>query len=174
MEYVRELNRGKEGTRNFRIDIIKRQENASNNKQGREKALPQQIKDISIHEKDLFNKGWDNCVVNPAAQYVSDMGYTYKIMDSPQGGEYGIVKFPDNTTCDEWAFFSGKCGHKWSYCEQHGGKIVNREGLDDRYLCSSFAVCVFPDGSECLEDDYSKGFCKPGQKYKIQNQTWDK
>jgi putative hemolysin len=111
-------------------------------------------------------------IPNPAAEYAGSQGYPGKTVYSP-GGEHSELTFPDNTTCDQWSFFLGKCGQKWSYCEQHGGKLENRVGLDDRYLCSSFAVCVFPDGSECLEDDYYRGSCKPGQKYNIHNSTFE-
>jgi putative hemolysin len=144
------------------------QETASTSNEGIAK-WQHQGKINAINDKIVGGEGTGN----PSCLYAADQGYPLKTVYSPAGESNNVI-FPDNTTCDEWAFFLGKCGQKWSYCEQHGGKIVNREGLDDRYLCSSFAVCVFPDGSECLEDDYCKGFCKPGQKYKIQNQTWDK
>ena len=72
-----------------------------------------------------------------------------------------IVVFPDGTECGAWDFYRGKAGHKWSYCEQNGGKIENRTE-DMGTWTAEYAVCVFPDGSECSEADYIDGKCAPG------------
>ncbi len=93
---------------------------------------------------------------NPAAVYAAKLGYKYEI--SKEGK--GIVIFPDGTSCDEWDFFRGKAGQKWSYCEQHKGKIENR--VEDMGMWTEeHAVCVFPDGSECEEMDNIYGKCRP-------------
>ncbi|MDI6605963.1 MAG: DUF333 domain-containing protein [Candidatus Omnitrophota bacterium] len=94
---------------------------------------------------------------NPAARYSARMGYKYEI----RNGNYGVVIFPDGTECNEWDFFRGKKGQKWSYCEQQGGKIENRVENMGTWT-AEYAVCVFVDGSECKETDYLDGKCGPG------------
>lgn len=96
-------------------------------------------------------------IPNPAAVYSTKLGYKYEIRKEG----YGVVIFPDGTECNEWDFFKGKAGQKWSYCERHGGKIENRiENMGT--WTAEYAVCVFPDGSECDEMDYVDGKCGPG------------
>ncbi len=96
-------------------------------------------------------------IPSPAAVYSAKMGYKYEI----RKGKYAVVIFPDGTECDEWDFFTGKAGQKWSYCEQRGGKIENRVE-DMGTWTADYAVCVFPDGSECEEMGYLDGRCGPG------------
>ena len=94
---------------------------------------------------------------DPAAAYAVKLGYKYEIRE----GEGGVVIFPDGTECGTWSFFRGRDGQKWSYCEQHGGKIENRTEDMGSYN-AEYAVCVFPDGTECGETDYMDGTCGPG------------
>ncbi len=44
------------------------------------------------------------------------------------------------------------------FCEQHGGKVVNRETA-----AGQAGVCTFPDGSFCDEWAFFRGECRPGQ-----------
>lgn len=88
-------------------------------------------------------------VSNPAAVYCKNLGYTL------EGG--GCI-FPDNTNCEEWSFFRGKCGQKFSFCEQQGFEIENRTDNMGTWT-AEYAVCIFDDDSECLEQDYSEGKC---------------
>src|SRR3954470_5661472 len=53
----------------------------------------------------------------PAAQYCKQLGYT--LVDS-------TCTFPDGTTCEQWAFYRGECGHSHSYCNQHGGSVSSQ------------------------------------------------
>jgi len=94
---------------------------------------------------------------NPAAVYSTKLGYKYEI----RKGGYGVVVFPDGTECKGWDFYRGKAGQKWSYCEQHEGKIENRVENMGTWT-AEYAVCVFPNGSECSEMDYMDGKGGPG------------
>ena len=100
-------------------------------------------------------------IPNPAAVYCAKLGYKYETRKNEYGGEYGVVIFPDGTECNDWSFFKGKAGQKWSYCKRHGGKIENRVENMGTWTAES-AVCVFPDGSECDETQYIDGKCGPG------------
>ncbi|MCS7144554.1 MAG: DUF333 domain-containing protein [Archaeoglobaceae archaeon] len=52
-------------------------------------------------------------LANPAAVYCVDLGYKYKVENTPKG-QIGVCVFPDQTECDEWAFYRGECGQKWA------------------------------------------------------------
>ena len=74
-------------------------------------------------------------VPNPAAVYAEQMGYGYYVTDDGQG----IVTFPDSSTCDEWDFYRGKSGQKWSYAELHG---YAQKQLSEKEGWYRGAVCV--------------------------------
>jgi predicted secreted protein len=48
-------------------------------------------------------------IPNPAAKYCDDQGFTREIRTSADGSQYGVCKFPDESECDEWAYFRGEC-----------------------------------------------------------------
>jgi len=102
-------------------------------------------------------------VANPAAVYCEKLGYKDEIRTDPKTkGQYGVCIFPDGSECEEWAFYRGKCGQKFTFCEQQGFRIENR--IDNMGTWSAeYAVCVFDDGSECLEQDYFDGKCSPSE-----------
>lgn len=60
---------------------------------------------------------------DPSTVYCIELGYEGKTITNDEGGQYGICIFPDKSECDTWAFFRGKCGQEWSYCEQHGYEL---------------------------------------------------
>jgi putative hemolysin len=93
-------------------------------------------------------------IADPAAVYARKLGYEYDIGD-------GTVTFPDGTKCGVWSFYRGRAGQEWSYCERNGGKIESRTE-DMGGWTAEYAVCVFPDGSECAETEYIEGECGPG------------
>jgi len=98
------------------------------------------------------NTSNSNQIANPAAVYCKELGYEYQIITDSEGGQSGVCILPDNTTCDEWEFFTGKCGKEFTYCEKHGGKIITTtEGCN---VSSECAVCVLPDGTKINEWDY--------------------
>jgi len=72
---------------------------------------------------------------NPAAVYCGEMGYNYEIKTASDGSQSGICIMPDDSKYDEWEFFSGKKGKKFSYCAKHGYEIVTENGE---------AFCVVP------------------------------
>lgn len=92
---------------------------------------------------------------DPAAKFCVDSGYQY---------EGGMCIFPDGSKCEEWAFYRGECGQKFTYCEKQGNKVESRvetETIKDAQFI--YAICKFPDGTECGEEDYQQGKCKPGE-----------
>lgn len=92
-------------------------------------------------------------VANPAAVYCESLGYDY---------ENGMCIFPDGSECEGWGFYRGRCGQKFTFCEQQGFRIENR--IDNMGTWTAeYAVCVFDNGSECLEQDYFDGKCSPSE-----------
>ena len=98
-------------------------------------------------------------VPNPAALYCQELGYKHDIRTSPSGGQYGVCIFPDGSECSSWDFLRGKCGQKFTYCEEKGFKIENRVRNMGTWT-ANYAVCVFPDRSECPEWGFFQGTCK--------------
>ncbi len=107
-----------------------------------------------------FGGGAGVGIANPAAVYCESLGYQYRIVKGDKG-EYGVCAFPDGSECEEWAFFRGECGTKWSYCERFcGGKIVPQKA--DSPFASKVAACelkgtLYPDWKLCAE-----GACESG------------
>ena len=95
---------------------------------------------------------------NPASVYCEKLGYKLEIRTDETGGQYGVCIFPDGQECEEWKFFRGKCGQKFSFCEKQGYKIENK--IEDMGTWTAeYAVCIFPDGSECKESAFFEGRC---------------
>lgn len=94
-------------------------------------------------------------VPNPAAVYCTKLGYEYRVVTDK--GQTGYCIFPDGDKCDAWAFFNGKCGQSYTYCEKNGGRITTTtEGCTFSQEC---AVCILPDGTKCYEWDHFRGKC---------------
>lgn len=91
-----------------------------------------------------------NGSVNPASAYCVALGYTSEISDGT-----GSCAFPDRTSCEEWAFFRGECGQRWSFCELHGGTVSNVT-TDAGSFTASYAECNFADGRTCHESDFAQ------------------
>jgi putative hemolysin len=85
---------------------------------------------------------------DPSAVYCQAMGYSYEIVQSPDGPA-GACRMPDGTMADSWKFLQGKEGRQFSWCTQQGyGQQVARSYR----TCSQFGldeclVCVLPDGT---------------------------
>lgn len=94
---------------------------------------------------------------NPASVYCKEQGYKLEIRTKPEG-QYGVCIFPDNTECEEWSFFRGRCGQKFTFCEQQGFRIENRIDNMGNWT-AEYAVCIFDDSSECLEQKYLEDKC---------------
>lgn len=85
-----------------------------------------------------------------AAEYCVKLGFT--LADSQ-------CKFPDGTSCEEWAFYRGQCGQAHSYCNQHGGTISTKTE-DEGGWTAVVGVCDL-DGKQCEEGSFvSTGKCE--------------
>jgi putative hemolysin len=47
---------------------------------------------------------------NPASVYCAQKGNKLEIQTASDGSQSGICVLPDDSTCDEWAYFRGECG----------------------------------------------------------------
>ena len=83
-------------------------------------------------------------MANPAAVYCNELGYEYKIITDNESGQKGVCIFPDNTSCDAWKFFIGKCGQNYSYCKIHGCGIETVSDGKNPYS-PEYTVCILPD-----------------------------
>ncbi len=85
---------------------------------------------------------------NPAAIYCREiLGYEYRVVDIPGGGQTGVCTLPDGEECDEWDLYAGLCGPAYSYCAQHGYRLETRADGRDPFS-PRYAVCLAPDGRE--------------------------
>jgi len=76
---------------------------------------------------------------NPAAVYCNELGYQYKVVKL-ENDKKGICVFSDNSTCDAWEFFAGKCGKEFSICKRQGMNILTKD--DGRSPFSKeYALC---------------------------------
>ncbi len=50
----------------------------------------------------------ENSLGNPATEYCIEQGGSPKTVQT-EGGVAGICVLPDNTECDEWAYFRKEC-----------------------------------------------------------------
>jgi len=83
-------------------------------------------------------------MANPAAIYCVELGYQNKIITDSDGGQRGVCIFPDNSSCDDWAFFTGKCGQNYSYCKIHECNIETVSDGKNPYS-PEYAVCILPN-----------------------------
>jgi putative hemolysin len=93
----------------------------------------------------------DKMTPNPAALYVHFLGYKDEIRKQSDGAEYGVCIFPDGSECDDWNFFRGICGKKYSYCALKGCETKTR--IDDKGANTfQFAVCSCTDSVGVMHD----------------------
>ena len=59
-----------------------------------------------------------NALPNPAATLCASLGYTIKD---------ACCLFPDNSQCDQWAFWRGECGKQYHICTLNNGSIETLE-----------------------------------------------
>jgi putative hemolysin len=50
----------------------------------------------------------DSGMPNPAAVYCGEVGGMPKALMNPDGSEYGMCVFPNDTACEEWALYRGE------------------------------------------------------------------
>lgn len=86
--------------------------------------------------------GLAQAAFNPAARYCDQLGYSYMVKDTTSG-QVAYCVFPDSTSCDDWAFFTGKCGQKYNYCtlKGYGSKAANGEKCATSYA-TDCTLCV--------------------------------
>ena len=108
---------------------------------------------------------------NPASVYCEENGGIVEIRTDAEGNQYGFCIFPDDSECDEWAYYRDECQPGDSnqpgaylpnpasvYCEENGGIVEIRTDAEG----NQYGYCIFPDGSECDEWAYYRDECQPG------------
>ena len=63
---------------------------------------------------------------NPASVYCTEHEGNLEIVTLKDGGQYGLCRFDDNSSCEEWAFYRGECdkGSK-TLCERDDDCIAD-------------------------------------------------
>ena len=85
-------------------------------------------------------------IANPASSYCGLLGYEHRIEDT-EIGQAGMCYFPDGTSCDEWAFLTGKCGQEFSWCAQQEYQIETISDGKDPFS-QEYAVCLDEEGNQ--------------------------
>lgn len=79
---------------------------------------------------------------NPAAVYCAEvMGYEHRVVTALDGAQVGECILPEGKICDEWDFYAGVCGQKYSYCAREGYQVEPRNDGKDPFS-SQYAICV--------------------------------
>lgn len=77
---------------------------------------------------------------NPAHAYCAGLGYSYSMAKDDPGSMHGVCNV-NGTLCDEWDFYSGKCGAEGSVCARNGYSTKTVAAGEDPYS-REYAVCV--------------------------------
>lgn len=103
---------------------------------------------------------------DPAAVYCKALNYTYVPMTAPDGGIIDMCTLPDKQTVDAWKFLQGEIAPEYSYCAKRGYRqeITYNKATCARFLTSSCAVCILPDGSKTevttlMNLNFRENFC---------------
>ena len=100
----------------------------------------------------------DGAGPNRASAYCEALGYRtgFAMLN---GVSARACLFTEKQVCELWDFYRGRCGRRYSRCEKNGYILRPRveELPNDRV---EYAVCLFDDGSECVEQDFAEGKCK--------------
>jgi putative hemolysin len=116
-------------------------------------------------------------IANPASVHCVEVGGTVEIKKDSAGNEYGMCRFQNGTTCDEWAHFRGEgcktvvttmtppsggagiANPASVHCVEVGGTLEIRKNTDG----SEYGMCKFQDGRVCEEWAFFRGEgCKSG------------
>ncbi len=93
---------------------------------------------------------------SPASEYCASLGYISDLSggcaDASASSCASVCRFPDGTSCEEWAFYRGQCGNGYSYCASKGGTIATKteERNGATYI---YATCTL-NGKTCMEDSF--------------------
>jgi len=98
--------------------------------------------------------------VSPATSNCVDQNFTDLILYEPEGGQYGICVFSNNTACEEWTFLRDQCDSTHPnfsvYCTDNGGE-VSQENVDwgevEGAPPATYEVCT-ANGEQCTDYDY--------------------
>jgi len=98
--------------------------------------------------------------VSPATSNCVDQNFTDKILYEPDGGQYGICIFSNETACEEWTFLRGQCDSTHPnfniFCTENGG-VVSQENVDwgevEGAPPATYDVCT-SSGEQCTDYDY--------------------
>jgi C1A family cysteine protease/putative hemolysin len=81
-------------------------------------------------------------VSNPAGAYCSQaLGYQYEIITHPDGSQDGYCVLTNQTRCEQWDFYAGRCGAAYSVCSRNGLETVTRQDGQDPYS-PAYSQCV--------------------------------
>ncbi|MFC1856591.1 DUF333 domain-containing protein [Thermodesulfobacteriota bacterium] len=93
----------------------------------------------------LIVPGVCNAILNPSHAYCTELGYTYEIRTTENGGQYAVCIFPDGSECSTWNFYCT--------CEPEGNGCWPGE-FDCHYLCQELPCKEAGEDvliSECCE-----------------------
>ena len=99
--------------------------------------------------------------VSPATSNCVDNNFTDQILYEPDGGQYGICVFSNETACEEWTFLRSECNvtnpNFALYCADNGGQI-SVENVDWGEVQGAppaeYEVCTTSNGGQCTDWDY--------------------
>ncbi|MEM2507235.1 MAG: C1 family peptidase [Nitrososphaeria archaeon] len=100
---------------------------------------------INVSKQTLEGSSYCVGIADPAAVYCKFLGYDYEIVKTEQG-DVGYCIFPDGSKCEEWSFYAGKCGVKYSYCNVNGYKAITLSDGRDPFS-REYTACVMTDGT---------------------------
>ena len=115
-------------------------------------------------------------MANPASVNCGKVGANSVIMNNPDGSQYGVCKFPNGTSCEEWALFRGegcKAGTVVTTtapasagmanpASVNCGKVGATSVIMNNPDGSQYGMCKFPNGTACEEWALFRGEgCKP-------------
>jgi putative hemolysin len=96
---------------------------------------------------------------NPASVYCEQNGNKLEIRTAADGSQSGVCVFPDDSTCDEWAYYRGECG---SAAPIKPTPVITVEATTE-------ASGGGPGGSGGAEENASGGYMPPGTSEEIAN-----
>jgi len=115
-------------------------------------------------------------LANPASVNCGKVGATSVIMNNPDGSQYGVCKFPNGTTCEEWALFRNEGCKPFTPVTTNApasvglanpasvncGKVGATSVILNNPDGSQYGMCKFPNGTACEEWALFRGEgCKP-------------
>jgi putative hemolysin len=104
-------------------------------------------------------------IANPASVNCGKVGATSEILNNPDGSQYGMCKFPNGTSCEEWALFRGegcKAGTTVTTAAPASvgmanpasvncGKVGGKTGIKKDAQGNEYGMCTFTNGTTCDE-----------------------